>query len=299
MNVAQSTPLFALAFLAGAGALVMASQVPQITLGPPSTTIATRVVDLEVRLDPIRPFPHYYGGEEDQWRNRNPFLPWLKQQQEIEEIARQDAGGDGQRRPDPVPPSQPEPPPPEPELVIAELGDEVASRPRVVGMTGGGERSSFLVTYGSTHKKRMQPGEYIAGWKLQGAAGQYALFTDPDGSTHRLIIGTEPGTATEVRGDSGASGSDDSDDLLGSIDPPDSEDGSARRRRTGGGSGREELPDEDDLPADRAALSAMLDRYAQQYPALKRALQANPGLRAQILANPQQFLQLGRRYSGQ
>ncbi|MFW5750011.1 MAG: hypothetical protein ACOCZK_00035 [Planctomycetota bacterium] len=297
MNAAQSTPLFALALLAGAGALVMASQVPEVSLGPPSTTIATRVVDLEVRLEPIRSFPHYYGGEKDGWRDRNPFLPWLEQQQEIDEIARQESDGEGQRRPEPVPQRQQKPPPPEPVFDFVELDEDVASRPRVMGMTGGGERSSFLVTYGNTHKKRMQVGERIAGWTLKGVMGQFAVFVDPDGSAHRLIIGTEPGTATEVRGDSAGSGSD-GDDQLGSI-TPDPDGGRTRRPRTGDGTVGEELPDEDDLPSDPAALEAMLDRYAQQYPALKRALQANPGLRAQILANPRQFMQLGRRYSGQ
>ncbi len=292
MSIAQMTPLMAALLACAAGLALLSFDDGLPRLPAPGIALAhRRIDDPNVQVEPILDFTHYYGGEEDSWRHLNPFLPWRERSRQAAQLERPTREITAAPRPPPTPPETSRPLPPPPRLELPPLDLDAMQRPRVIGMIGDGETGWFLVSYAGHERRAMRIGEELAGWQLDGIDGQHALFTDPDGGTHRLIIGSEPHSATVIGADSRPTPVADDDGPVSEEPAPEP------TGRVGRGRGRGRRPrDEDDIPTDPAALNRMLEEYIRQYPELGAFLQANPGMRDQILANPRLYIRLGRRY---
>lgn len=171
---------------------------------PPGLAVNERIASVRLELPPIQRFEHYYGNRAANWRNLNPFVPYLQREREQARLENPDPPEVISVLPDP-PPSRPEvapQPPPQLELPTARFDAPIAPVVRGALVMDGIE--ILIVSLPNGADRRLRIGDEIDGWQLLGREGLLAVFTDPDGVRQLIPIGVADNRSTA--GAAGAGG---------------------------------------------------------------------------------------------
>jgi len=271
MNMHQLSVLMSAGLIAMAVFLLMQIDPRMPHLERPALTSAQRVSFVAMEVPEIRSFEHYYGGEKQAWRHKNPFVPF-----KVREAERQALQRETDRRPQVAqrpPVKLPEPPvaydkpviePIEPVAVPA-LPGSAAQPPRVVAIVDGLDTLVLRVRKGE-EEREMAPGDAIAGWTLEGVRDGAAWFIDPDGAEHRFPIGEGSSGVTVIAGGASA----------------------------GAGNGPVDAPRDDPGAGSTDPRVQSLLRLLDASPKKEQLLRRFPNLRQRIRRNPQAVIDLLR-----
>lgn len=147
----------------------------------------------DVDLPPIAAFTYYYGNDDDEWADLNPFVPYVNRRAERDrrrEGPRVDLG-DGQRLvgnlkpPDEeieLPPLNPFTAPP-----LATIDQLVF--PEILGALTIGRAHLLLVRYDG-QEQQLTIGETVGPWRLRAIERSEAVFSDDNGERYPIVIGS-------------------------------------------------------------------------------------------------------------
>jgi len=221
MNLPALSLVFAACILAAVIGLTSGWKLEDAEIHPPGVPRPDPVQSNQVDVQPIRPFPFYYGRKEtDQaWRHMNPFVPY-DDRARIVEKREHDESPVVERRKEPVKP--PVPPTGDnatpvrlPEKDVPAFDPSADWEPVLIGGLEMAEEHEVMAATpeGPQH---LRPGDTINGWELLRIRGYQAFFRDPDGRERKIpigmdseevnVLGKSGGTRTGARGSSSRGG---------------------------------------------------------------------------------------------
>lgn len=250
-------------------------------LAEPGTQDDGAATQVRVRLAPIQPMDHYYGGEEDSWAWFNPFIPPDNRESERQALAQR-----GQTPEQPEWLDAPSPPvtitpPSKPTIPAQDM--EAEQRPMVVGALLHRHRASALVAYDDAFHI-LSLDEEVGPWRLQriNANEAWMLHTHSQ-HVQRFPIRSETGMILDRLADSAAGATATGQNIPNT-------DGTQRRSP----------PSTPQRPQDRqGGQRGLPDGFDINDPQVQEALQGlPPNIRRMVEQNPEQAWRMWQNMQG-
>ena len=275
MNVHHLTLIASILLISSAVFFAVTVNVERLSPGVPGVRQAEPIQPLSLNVPDIKNFDMYYGREgiaaEEIWRHRNPFAPSARRLEEERILTRKERAPEKNT-------ILPDPPDMMPERIVQlptwgppSLNQNDLQRPVIMGAIGTEDGDVVWVRFGEKQTLyELSVGEAAEGWTLESVDLGMATFLNGDIEVE-LPLGVSGITPIPVD--------------LASNDPdlPDPK-------------GKKNVdPDAKKANADMA--KKMLS-FLSSNPQGRQLLQHNPGLRTQIMKNPQNFIELVTRFQG-